>query len=97
MLTLLTLAACGPKPEPPRTVKTTLQTRPGGPPEEAEITIMAAPDHLADVAAVEMDLPDDELVMGVVIEGQAMAYPIRYMGMEIANHRIGNTPVAPSW
>ncbi len=93
------LAGCGRKAvEPPlKTVKTQLQTRPGGPFEVADIAVQPAPDDLPDVPADQAELQDDDLVMGVVIADRAMAYPIRYMGMEIANHRIGDTPVAPSW
>ncbi len=42
--------------------------------------------------------PNDDLVLGVVVDGKAMAYPIRYLAMsEVLNDRVGDTPLAPSW
>jgi len=50
------------------------------------------------VAADAVDLQEDELVVGVVLDGQAIAYPVRYLAMsEVVNDRVGDTPIAPSW
>ena len=46
------------------------------------------------------DLSDDELVLGVVVEGQARAYPINMLTgprREIVNDRLGDVPIAATW
>ncbi len=41
---------------------------------------------------------DDELVMGVAINGDARAYPVGYLrSREMVNDTIGGTPVLVSW
>jgi hypothetical protein len=50
------------------------------------------------VTAEAAGLDDDELVLGVLIEGEAMAYPIRYLALyEVINDRIAGTPLTPTW
>jgi len=40
----------------------------------------------------------DELVVGVEINGEAVAYPLRYLNLvEVVNDEVGETPVAVSW
>ena len=81
-----------------RTVKGRVQTRPGGPLEEAEVAVHEVQVDLPSVGAKEASLKEDELVLGVVVEGQAMAYPIRYLALhEVVNNRVGETPLAPTW
>ncbi len=81
-----------------RTVKGRVQTRPGGPLEEAEVAVHEVPVNLPSVGAKETSLKEDDLVLGVVVEGQAMAYPIRYLALhEVVNNRVGETPLAPTW
>ena len=81
-----------------RTVTGRVQTRPGGPLEDAEINVHEVPVDLPSVEAAEVSLEEDELVLGVVVEGQAMAYPIRYLALhEVVNNRVGETPLAPTW
>lgn len=50
------------------------------------------------VEASKAPLDDDDLVLGVVMDGKAVAYPIRFLSMfEVINGRVGETPIAPSW
>lgn len=80
------------------TVRAVVQSRPGGPFEEVEMEVHEAPVDPLTVAADEVDLEEDELVIGVVVDGEAVAYPVRYLAMsEVINDRIGDTPIAPSW
>jgi hypothetical protein len=75
-----------------------LQTHPGGPIEDVEVAVREAPANLPEVEAEKARLKDDELVLGVVVAGQAVAYPIRYLAMfEVVNGRVGQTPVASTW
>ncbi len=87
-----------PERGPVTKVRAVVQARPGGPVEEVEMDVHAAPVDLPVESAEEADLKDDELVLGLVIDGQAMAYPIRYLAMsEVINGTVGKTPVAPTW
>lgn len=82
----------------PRTVKGAVQVRPGGPQQEVEVAVHPVPVDLPSVPAAEARLKDDELVLGVVVGGRAMAYPIRYLAMyEVVDDRVGDTPLAPTW
>lgn len=84
--------------EKSRTVKGFVQTRPGGPAEEAEIPVHEAPVDLPVVSPDEANLKEDDLVLGVVVDGRAIAFPIRFLAMfEIVNQRIGENLLAPSW
>ncbi len=81
-----------------RTIRVRVQSHPGGEPETFDMKVHAVPTSIEAVRATEASLDENELVLGVVVDGQAMAYPIRYLAMyEIVNDRIGMTPVAPSW
>ena len=43
-------------------------------------------------------LKEDELVLGVVLEGQAKAYPIRILGQyEVINDRLADTALSATW
>lgn len=82
----------------PKKIKVRMQARPGGPMEDLEIAVQEVPVDLPSVAAGKAPLKDHDLVLGVVIEGQAMAYPIRYLALyEVVDDRVGQTPVAPTW
>jgi len=51
-------------------------------------------------AASEVDLADDDMVMGVRLNGEARAYPVNYMNgpfNEVVNDRLGGKAIAPSW
>ena len=63
-----------------------------------EVGVHEVPVDPPSVSAAEAGLADDELVLGVVIDGRAMAYPIRYVAMtEVVDDRVGDTPLAPTW
>ena len=52
------------------------------------------------IAAGESDLGDDDLVMGIVIDGQARAYPVNYMNgplNEVVNDTLAGEPIASTW
>ena len=83
---------------PSKTVRATVQARPGGPVEEVEMGVHEAPLDLPLVSVADADLQDDDLVLGVVLDGQATAYPIRFLALsEVVNGTAGKTPVAPTW
>lgn len=84
--------------QPARSVKGRVQTRPGGPLEETEIPVHQVPVDPPTVAADQAALREDELVLGVVLGDQAVAYPVRYLALyEVVDHRLGDTPLAPTW
>jgi len=86
------------KPHPAKTVKGMMQARPGGPVAEVEVEVHEAPVAGPSVAAADAKLPDNDLVLGVVVDGEAMAYPVRYIAnYEVMDGRVGKTPVAPTW
>ena len=52
------------------------------------------------VNASEAEIEDADMVMGVVINGEARAYPVNYMNgptNEIVNDMLGGQAIAPSW
>lgn len=52
------------------------------------------------VAADSVDIGAGDLVMGVVINGEARAYPVNYMNgpyNEVVNDELGGQAIAPSW
>ncbi len=52
------------------------------------------------VPAADAPLEDDDLVMGVLIAGEARAYPVNYMMgpyNEIVNDTVGGMPLAATW
>lgn len=79
-------------------VRGSFQTKPGGERHVTEVEVVEVPENPPTASAGELDLPDHDLVLGVVIDGKARAYPIRYLAIsEIVDDWIGDTPVAPSW
>ncbi len=69
-----------------RTVRAHVQPRPGAPPEEIDMRVHESPVDPPSVAAAAADLADDELVLGLVVDGQPIAYPIRYLALyEVLN------------
>ena len=51
-------------------------------------------------AADEVELGDDDLVMGVLIAGEARAYPVNYMNgplNEVVNDNLGGEAIASTW
>ncbi len=78
---------------------------PSGPGDRTSFTMLREegfplnvnPQH---VPAKEARLEDGDMVLGVVINGQARAYPVNYMNgpqNEVVNDTLGGTPIAPSW
>ena len=50
------------------------------------------------VAAAESEWRDQELVVGVEIEGESKAYPIEFLNRrEIVNDELGGIPILVSW
>lgn len=52
------------------------------------------------VAADDVEIGDEDMVMGVVINGEPRAYPVNYMNgpfNEIVNDELGGEAIAPSW
>ncbi len=85
-------------PSKPRTVHATVQPRPGSPMKEVDMRVHPVPVDPPIVAAKDAKLAEDELVLGVVADGQAMAFPVRTLSrFEVVNSRVGKTPVAPTW
>jgi len=96
-LAILLLLATG-APAQERTVRGVMQSRPGAPAEDVEVKVHSVPVDPPSVPASEAELPDDDLVLGVVVEGKAMAYPVRYLAAsEVVDDRVGTTPLAPTW
>lgn len=81
-----------------RTVKAVVQPRPGAEPDEIDMRVHEVPVDLPSVPASDATLDDDDLVLGVVADGRAMAFPVRYLAMyEVVDGRVGSLPVAPTW
>lgn len=103
MLGLSALSAQGPdspagSPHEGKKIRARVQVRPGGPTVETEMAVVPSPTDPVSISAADSRLPDEDLVLGVVLDGNAQAYPIRYLALyEIVNDRVGRTPVAPSW
>lgn len=80
------------------TVEAEVQLRPGGPQKQVQMEVHEVPVDPRSVPASEVQLEDDELVLGLVRDGEAVAYPIRFLAKyEVVNDRVGETAVAPSW
>ncbi|GAB4417548.1 MAG: DUF3179 domain-containing protein [Anaerolineales bacterium] len=60
--------------------------------------IFASDELFLDARAGSREWPPDELVIGLAINGQARAYPIRLLSLhEIVNDVVGGQPVAVTW
>jgi hypothetical protein len=82
----------------PETIRARVQTHPGGPVVETDMPVHRVPTDLPSVPAAEAPLEDHDLVLGVVVDGTAKAYPIRYLALhEVVDDRVGDLPVAPTW
>ena len=83
---------------PAKTVKGMMQARPGGPIEEVEVGVHEVPTDLPIVKVNEANLNDNDLVLGVITNGTAVAFPIRFLAMyEVVDSKVGKLPVAPTW
>lgn len=52
------------------------------------------------VSITEANLRDDDMILGVVFNDQARAYPVNYMNgprNEVVNDQLGGLPIAPTW
>jgi hypothetical protein len=52
------------------------------------------------VSVADAGLGDDDMVLGVVIEGEARAYPVNYMNgplNEVVNDTVGGAHIAATW
>lgn len=75
-----------------------VQTRPGGPIEEASMDVFEVPVDPLWASADEVRLDDNELVLGVLVDGQAVAYPLRWLSLyEAMNDRVGDAHLTPTW
>ncbi len=98
LLVVLILLGAGEALAEERTVTTKVQSRPGGPIEEFEMPVHEVPVNPPSLTAAEAQLEDTDLVLGVVVDGQAMAYPIRFLALhEVINDRVGETALSPTW
>jgi len=85
-------------PDGPRTVRARVQTSPGGPRVEADMPVHEVPVDLPVSSAADAPLDASDLVLGVFLDGQPKAFPVRYLAMhEVVDDRVGKTPVAPTW
>ncbi len=65
---------------------------------ETDVKIEEVPVNPPTISAEQSQLPDDDLVLGVVAGGRAMAWPIRYLAQfEVVNDTVGGTPLTPTW
>lgn len=81
-----------------QSVRGRMQPRPGAPEEDVEVEVHEVPVNPPSVDADDAGLHDDELVVGVVVDGQPMAYPIRYLATtEVVDDTVGDTALAPTW
>lgn len=50
------------------------------------------------VSASEVSLADDEIILGLVRDGQAVAFPIQTLSaFEVVNSSVAGHPVASTW
>lgn len=102
----LALASCGPTiTSPPRVTEEAESSTPEAT-EVAEYTWnqLLMRDGIAPiyepefVPASEAGYDDDELVMGVAIDGEAKAYPVGLLnGREMVNDELAGTPILVTW
>ena len=56
------------------------------------------PFDLPSVPASKASLADDELVLGVIVGDQPVAYPVRYLALfEVINSHVSGVALAPTW
>jgi len=92
------VTGAGAQEEQGRTVRARVQPRPGAAAELMDMRVREVPMNPESVSADEASLADDDLVLGLVVDGQPMAYPIRYLAaVEVVNDVVGDTSLAPTW
>ena len=71
---------------------------PGNSTEEVSMRVHEVPVDPPSVEADRARMKAKELVLGVVVDGKAMAYPIRFLAMyEIVDSEVGGSPLALTW
>ncbi len=81
-----------------RHIKVHAQPRPGAPAEDIDMRVHPVPTDLTIVHADSINLPDNDLVVGVLHAGVVVAYPIRFLAEhEIVDDVINGLAIAPSW
>ena len=71
---------------------------PGNSTQEVSMRVHEVPVDLPSVEANQARLKGKDLVLGVVVDGKAMAYPIRYLAMhEVVDSEVGGSPLALTW
>ena len=55
------------------------------------------PPHMMASEAENANLQNSTLVLGVSINGNERAYPIKFLGFELLNDHISGVPIAVSW
>lgn len=72
-----------------------------GPGNSSQVVSMRVHEVPVDPPSVEANqarLKGKDLVLGVVVDGKAMAYPIRYLAMhEVVDSEVGGSPLALTW
>ena len=71
---------------------------PGNSTQEVSMRVHEVPVDPPSVEANQARLKGKDLVLGVVVDGKAMAYPIRYLAMhEVVDSEVGGSPLALTW
>ena len=79
-------------------IRVRMPPRPGARPKAITVPIHEVPVNPPFVLADGAGLKDRELVLGLVVDGQPVAYPVRYLAVyEVVNDRVGNAALAPTW
>lgn len=84
-------------------IRVRMPPRPGARAKATTLPIHQVPVNPPSVSAQEAglkgaELKDRELVLGLVVDGQPMAYPVRYLAIyELVDDRVGDTALAPTW
>ncbi len=71
---------------------------PGNSTQEVSMRVHEVPVDPPSVEANQARLKGKDLVLGVVVDGKAMAYPIRYLALhEVVDGQVGGSPLALTW
>ena len=71
---------------------------PGNSTEEVSMRVHEVPVDPPSLEADQARMKGKDLVLGVVVDGKAMAYPIRYLAMhEVVDSQVGGSPLALTW
>ncbi len=71
---------------------------PGNSTQEVSMRVHEVPVDPPSLEADQARMKGKELVLGVVVDGKAMAYPIRYLAMyEVVDSEVGGSPIALTW